>query len=116
MLTRSADRVSTYSKMHRFAVQGDRSLILLTAGNLATSQAVVSQIQRDLEENAEFNISDAKYVSDIAEYIGQLNVAEQEKHRRPPVLLLLGNIELPDVLGDIRYVLGIRDVELGVFF
>ena len=78
-----ADRVGTYSKMHRFAVQGDRSLILLTAGNLATSQAVVSQIQRDLEENAEFNISDAKYVSDIANYIGQLNVAEQEKHRRP---------------------------------
>ena len=64
-----ADRVSTYSKMHRFAVQGDRSLILLTAGNLATSQAVVSQIQRDFEENAEFNISDAKYVS--------------EKYRRP---------------------------------
>ena len=78
-----ADRVSTYSKMHRFAVQGDRSLILLTAGNLATSQAVVSQIQRDLQENSEFNISDAKYVSDIADYIGQLNVAEQEKHRRP---------------------------------
>ena len=78
-----ADRVSTYSKMHRFAVQGDRSLILLTAGNLATSQAVVSQIQRDLQENAEFNIFDAKYVSDIADYIGQLNVAEQEKHRRP---------------------------------
>ncbi|GIR82297.1 MAG: peptidase [Cellvibrionales bacterium] len=52
-------------------------------GNLATSQAVVSQIQRDFEENAEFNISDAKYVSDIAEYIGQLNVAEQDKHRRP---------------------------------
>ena len=60
-----ADRVSTYSKMHRFDVQGDRSLILLTDGNLATSQAVVSQIQRDLEENAEFNISDAKYVADI---------------------------------------------------
>jgi len=78
-----ADRVSTYSKMHRFAVQGDRSLILLTAGNLATSQAVVTQIQRDLQENAEFNISDAKYVSDIADYIGQINVAEQEKHRRP---------------------------------
>jgi len=78
-----ADRVSTYSKMHRFAVQGDRSVILLTAGNLATSQSIVSQIQRDLHENAEFNISDAKYVSDIADYIGQLNVAEQKKHGRP---------------------------------
>ena len=44
-----ADRVSSYSKMHRFSVPYDRSLVLLTAGNLATSQAVVSQIQRDLE-------------------------------------------------------------------
>ena len=49
------DRVSTYSKMHRFSIPYDRSLVLLTAGNLATSQAVVSQIQRDLEESAEFN-------------------------------------------------------------
>ena len=62
-----ADRVSTYSKMQQFAVRGDRSLILLTAGNLATSQAVVTQIQRDLQENATFNITEAKYVSDIAE-------------------------------------------------
>ena len=54
------DRVSTYSKMHRFAVPGDRSLVILTAGNLATSQAVIAQLQRDLEENAEFNILDRK--------------------------------------------------------
>ena len=43
-----ADRISTYSKMHRFCVTGDRFLTLLTAGNLATSQAVVAQIKRDL--------------------------------------------------------------------
>jgi putative proteasome-type protease len=36
------DRVSTYSKMHRFSVPYDRSLVVLTAGNLATSQAVIS--------------------------------------------------------------------------
>ena len=78
-----ADRVSTYSKMHRFALPGDRSLVLLTAGNLATSQAVVAQIQRDLEDGAEFNISVARYVSEIAEYVGGLSVAEQAKHNRP---------------------------------
>lgn len=77
-----ADRVSTYSKMHRLCIAGDRSLILLSAGNLATTQAVVARIKRDLDEGAEFNISDAKYVSDIAAYIGQLSVAEQSKHRR----------------------------------
>ncbi|MHA7817594.1 MAG: proteasome-type protease [Pseudohaliea sp.] len=76
------DRVSTYSKMHRFAVPGDRSLVILTAGNLATSQAVVAQIQRDLEENAEFNIFNARYVSDVADYLGTLSLAEQDKYAK----------------------------------
>jgi putative proteasome-type protease len=76
------DRVSTYSKMHRFSIPYDRSLVLLTAGNLATSQAVVSQIQRDLEEAADFNIMKAKYVSDIADYIGEISLAEQAKYAK----------------------------------
>ncbi len=74
------DRVSTYSKMHRFSVAYDRSLVLLTAGNLATSQAVVAQMQRDLQEDAEFNILKARYVADIADYIGEISVREQAKY------------------------------------
>ncbi len=77
-----ADRVSTYSKMHRFSVPYDRSLVVLTAGNLATSQAVVAQAQRDLEEGSEFNIFNARYVSDIADYIGELSLAEQRKYAK----------------------------------
>jgi len=76
------DRVSTYSKMHRFSVPGDRSLVILTAGNLATSQAVIAQLQRDLEENAEFNIFNARYVSDVADYLGTLSLAEQDKYAK----------------------------------
>ena len=75
------DRVSTYSKMHRFSVPYDRSVVLLTAGNLATSQAVVTQIQRDLEEdNGGFNIMKAKYIADIADYIGEISLKEQTKY------------------------------------
>ncbi|MEM1111624.1 MAG: peptidase [Pseudomonadota bacterium] len=75
------DRVSTYSKMHRFSVPFDRSLTLLTAGNLATSQAVVKQIQRDLEADDDtFNIMKARYVEDIAEYIGEISQREQAKY------------------------------------
>jgi putative proteasome-type protease len=74
------DRVSTYSKMHRFSVPYDRSLVLLTAGNLATSQSVVAQIQRDLEEDTDVNIFSAKYVSDIADYVGEISLQEQQKY------------------------------------
>ncbi len=76
-----ADRVSTYSKMHRFGVPSDRSLTLLSAGNLATTQAVIAQLQRDMNSNdTEFNILKASYVSEIANYIGQISVAEQAKY------------------------------------
>lgn len=76
------DRVSTYSKMHRFCVPHDRMLAILTAGNLATSQAVIAQLQRDIEEDNEFNIFKARYVSDIADYLGDLSLAEQAKYAK----------------------------------
>jgi putative proteasome-type protease len=76
------DRVSSYSKMHRFSVPYDRSLVILTAGNLATSQAVIAQIQRDLEEDADFNIMKAEYVADVADYLGDLSLAEQAKYAK----------------------------------
>jgi putative proteasome-type protease len=42
------DYISTYSKMHVFQPAPDRLFVLLTAGNLATTQAVLNRIQRDL--------------------------------------------------------------------
>ena len=76
------DRVSTYSKMHRFSVTRERSLVLLTAGNLATSQAVVAQLHRDLADDNEMNIAKARYVSEIADYIGQISSVERAKYQK----------------------------------
>ena len=39
------DNVSIFPKMFQFDTPGDRSLVLLTAGNLATTQAVVSVLE-----------------------------------------------------------------------
>ena len=75
-----ADRVSTYSKMHRFSAPHERSLVILTAGNLATGQAVIARLRRDLEEQADFNLFNARYVSDIADYIGDISIQEQRKY------------------------------------
>lgn len=76
------DRVSTYSKLHRFSIHGDRQMMMMSAGNLATSQAVMAQIERDLKEDAEFNLRKACYLSEVADYIGELSVREQSKHKQ----------------------------------
>jgi putative proteasome-type protease len=39
------DNVSTYRKMHHWEVPGERVLVLMTAGNLATTQATVSLLE-----------------------------------------------------------------------
>ncbi|SFI64374.1 proteasome-type protease [Jannaschia pohangensis] len=38
------DNISTYRKMHTWEVPGERTMVLMTAGNLATTQAVVSML------------------------------------------------------------------------
>jgi len=39
------DNISTFRKMFTWEVPGDRSITLMTAGNLATTQSVVSLLE-----------------------------------------------------------------------
>ncbi|MEE4297027.1 MAG: hypothetical protein V2J20_10500 [Wenzhouxiangella sp.] len=74
----SVDDISVYSKMHCFPTRSDRVLVLLSAGNLATTQAVRSQIQRDLDNhNVERNLNTLKHLDEAAAYIGEINRAVQ---------------------------------------
>ena len=73
------DRVNSYSKMHRFSVSGDRSLVILSAGNLATSQAVVSRVKRDMKDDTGFHFGNAEHLADVADYIGKISLEEQNK-------------------------------------
>ncbi len=45
------DNVNIYSKMFTYDV-GDRTIIIVTSGNLGTSQAVFKSIQNDLDNNS----------------------------------------------------------------
>lgn len=74
------DQVSTYSKMHRFFGDGDRQVTLLTAGNLATSQAVVRQVRRDLDSGSAPNLRTVQHIAEAADYIGTISMAEQRRH------------------------------------
>ncbi len=75
------DYVTTYSKMHSFVWPDERFCILLTAGNLATSQAVINNIKADLNgSGAKMNLCKGNYLHEVAHYVGRLSQSEQRKH------------------------------------
>ncbi|MDQ2069936.1 peptidase [Natronospira bacteriovora] len=72
------DDVSVYSKMHVLPGNERRCLVLLSAGNLATTQAVTSRIQRDLKDpEAEQSLDQLEHMDDVAEYIGSISTRVQ---------------------------------------
>ena len=73
------DNVNIYSKMLTYDV-GDRTIIVVTSGNLATSQAVFKSLENDIKEkDSSLSLNTCKDFEQIASYIGKLNV----KHSSP---------------------------------
>ncbi len=73
------DQVSTYSKMRTFGLDGARQFVLLSAGNLATTQAVVAQLDRDIKENAPESLFTVRDIPQAADYLGRINLNQQTK-------------------------------------
>ena len=73
------DDVRTYNKMHVFDVPGERVLILLSAGNLATTHAILAQLRRDFD-NQTFppSLRTATCMYDAAEYLGGVSTRAQK--------------------------------------
>jgi putative proteasome-type protease len=91
------DYISTYRKMHIFRPSDDRLIVLLAAGNLATTQAVLNRIQRDLDRAQRSradgggrskagggggqstpadrlsSLLDADYLFELADYVGRIS-------------------------------------------
>jgi len=75
-----SDQVSIYSKMHNFGRDAERQFVLLSAGNLATTQAVIARVQRDIDDGAETNLNTFSHMNEAAEYVGRINHEELTKH------------------------------------
>ncbi|MGB0713139.1 MAG: 20S proteasome subunit A/B [Gammaproteobacteria bacterium] len=75
------DYVTTYSKMHVLTPAPDRTFVILSAGNLATTQAVVNRVRRDLDfPDGGENLLSARYLFEAAEYLGRVSVGTQMQH------------------------------------
>ena len=74
------DNVSTHGKMHAFDTHSDRKIVLLCAGNLATTQAVLEQLHRYKLKNAPINLNNVESLFEAAEYLGHVSVDKQKQH------------------------------------
>jgi len=73
------DMLSSHSKMHVFNPGTDRVFILLAAGNLATTQAILSRIEQDMEEQDTKSLLTCKKMVEAARYISQVSREEVEQ-------------------------------------
>lgn len=64
------DQIATFCKMSVFEQPGERVLVLLTAGNLATSQSVVSLLRQRLQGEGE-HLYNRKSMYDVAVLVGE---------------------------------------------
>lgn len=73
------DQVSTYSKMFRFGIDGQKQFVILAAGNLATSQGTIAKIKSDIKQNAKINLLSCDSIEEAADYLGDISRHQQEK-------------------------------------
>ena len=76
----SFDDVRVYRKMHIFEYPGDRVFVIMSAGNLATTQLTISRLARDAEDpKATRSLRTFTHLYEVAEYVGEVLVASQVK-------------------------------------
>ena len=81
------DHVATFGKMHVFETPGERVLVLLSAGNLASTQSVITL----LRERAREGVNAAKTMYEVATLVGS---TIREIIERDGPALQQGNIDL----------------------
>lgn len=72
------DNIATFRKTQHFSISGEREIFLLNAGNLGTTQEVISLLRREIEQNTENNILVLDSLFDIARKIGDTIKAVME--------------------------------------
>jgi putative proteasome-type protease len=64
------DHIATFRKMHLFQDGFERRIVIVSAGNLATTQSVISQLQKQVKQDDE-NILSLHSMYDVASLVGK---------------------------------------------
>ncbi|WP_305804236.1 20S proteasome subunit A/B [Stenotrophomonas sp. YIM B06876] len=75
----SLDDVRVHRKLHVFEYPGEAVFVIMTAGNLATTQLLISRLQRDAEARTTPSLRSFQHMFEVAEHVGQILVDSQVK-------------------------------------
>ena len=76
----SFDDVRSHRKMHTFQIEGERVFVVMSAGNLATTQLTISRLQHDMDaDDGRPSLRTFTHLYQAAEYIGEVLAASQSR-------------------------------------
>ncbi|HQV22199.1 MAG: proteasome-type protease [Moraxellaceae bacterium] len=75
------DHIAVFRKLHVFGVEGESIFVLQSAGNLATSQAVVTLLRQRIQHQSEGHLHSVKTMYDAAELVGATLREVLEKYK-----------------------------------
>jgi len=80
-ITAGIDYISTYRKLHVFQPASDRFFVVLTAGNLGTTQELLDFLRRDLDAGpGRVSLRSVAYVFEAARYVGDTLFGIEQAH------------------------------------
>ena len=80
-ITAGIDYISTYRKLHVFQPAGDRFFVVLTSGNLGTTQELLDFLRRDLDAGpGRVSLRSVAYVFEAARYVGDTLFGIEQAH------------------------------------
>jgi putative proteasome-type protease len=80
-ITAGIDYISTYGKLHTFQPADDRMFVILSSGNLGTTQELLDWVRRDLDRGPDqIGLRSAGYMFEAARYLGQSLFTIEQAH------------------------------------
>ncbi|MEY2863996.1 MAG: hypothetical protein RLY58_1703 [Pseudomonadota bacterium] len=65
------DHIATFRKLHRFGIPDERMIVIQTAGNLATSQAVVARLFHLMQAGLDRHLNNVATLFEAASLVGE---------------------------------------------
>jgi putative proteasome-type protease len=65
------DHIATFRKLHRFGIPNERIIVIQTAGNLATSQAVVTRLFHLIQADLDRHLNNVTTLFEAASLVGE---------------------------------------------
>ena len=93
------DHVSSYRKMHLFAADGERVIVILSSGNLSVTQSTISLLdQHARDPNLQRTVMNVSSLYEVAELVG---AALREVRQRDGAYLQQSNVD-----GSVSFIIG----------